>query len=128
MKKNLLNQFREVKIHATILLLIVSQNCFSQISLIDSVIQKNSYVINVENEKLTGPAAEFLAKTAKDCQFMALGEEHNVYDIPIFTTALFALLQQSNGFQYLATEQDPVRSQILSRPEYRGNRDTAFHY
>lgn len=110
----------------TFLLLFITANVFAQGNIIDSVIQNNRYILKIENGKLAGSGTGFLTQTAGNCQFIVLGEEHNTYEIPIFTTALFSLLQQTNGFQYLALEQDPVRSRIISQQGYRGNRDSAF--
>lgn len=114
-----------MKIHLSILTLLIAITVFSQPAQLDSVIQKNRYVVQISNGRLAGPGASFLQKATQDCQFVALGESHNKHDIPIFTTALFSLLQEGNGFQYLALEQDPLRSLSVSRPRYKGRKDSA---
>jgi hypothetical protein len=84
-------------------------------------LRANSHTIQLQAGELTGDSRSFLVKLVHGAQFVALGEEHNNFDIPSFTAALFRLLQQSEGFQYLALEQDPVMMQRLSQPALRGD-------
>lgn len=51
---------------------------------------------------------------------MALGEAHNNREIPAFTTALFRLLHEHEGFEFLILEQDPVMMERVSRPPAKG--------
>jgi len=108
--------------------LVFQIKCFSQVTIIDSLIKTNSYTIEYSEKQLSGTGADFLINATKKCQFVSLGEEHNALDIPIFTTKLFTLLQQNHGFNYLALEQDPLRCQILSAQQNQGKRDSAFTF
>jgi hypothetical protein len=81
----------------------------------------NSHEIHLDGGELTGDGRSYLVKVTHGAQFVALGEEHNNIDIPPFTVALFRLLQESEGFQYLALEQDPVMMQRVSESPVRGD-------
>lgn len=75
--------------------------------------------------ELVGPGRERLAAAFADARFVLLAEEHNNADIPALTVALFTMLQRERGFQYFATEQDPLALQRLSREPLRGRPDAA---
>lgn len=85
-------------------------------------LHENAYEIQLQSGDLAGAGQVFLLRAMHGAQFVALGEEHNNVDIPPFTAALFRRLQQSEGFQYLALEQDPLMMQRLSEPPIRGMR------
>jgi hypothetical protein len=89
---------------------------------LSEALHKNSHEIRLQGGELTGDGRSYLVKVTHGAQFVALGEEHNNIDIPPFTVALFRLLHQSEGFQYLALEQDPVMMQRVSEPPVRGDR------
>lgn len=76
--------------------------------------------IRLENGALDGPGAEFLRTATRDAQFVALGEDHDLHDIPPLTTALFRMLQAEHGFEYFATEQDPLSMEWISIEPQRG--------
>ena len=66
-------------------------------------LKKNRGVIGVENGKLTGPSAELLRTALAEAQFVALGEDHGIRQIPEFAAALCAELAP-HGFHYMALE------------------------
>jgi hypothetical protein len=81
----------------------------------------NSHSIRLETQQLTGPGAELLLDAAANAQFVALGEAHNNRDIPLLSQALFRQLNHRYGFNYLATEQDPLMMQRISSGPVRGD-------
>jgi hypothetical protein len=91
-----------------------------------ALLRDNTYALCVEDDALAGPGADWLAREAADAQFVLLGEEHNLAQIPPFTTALFALLQARHGFEYFATEQPGLTLERLSAEPARGDRDAAI--
>ena len=93
-------------------------------NLLDSVILSNSYTLKLDKESLTGNAVPFLLKEIENTQFVILGEEHNIAEIPLFTEKLFMLIHDKFGFNYFATEQDPVMIEKISMKPYRGNLDS----
>lgn len=88
-----------------------------------ALMRQNLYAIALENGRLTGPGADFLRREFADVQFVGLGETHNNADIPPLTTALFRELHDRHGFNYFATEQDPVTMRAFSAAPLRGNAD-----
>ena len=83
--------------------------------------QKHSYSIAMTEAGLSGPGADFLKQKAASAQFVLLGEEHNVKEVPDFTARLFAMLHQCCEFNHLALENDPVSAQAASMPPLKGN-------
>ena len=45
---------------------------------------------------------DFLMKASAEAQFFAFGEEHNVKEVPAFTSLLFGTLHERYGYNYLA--------------------------
>jgi len=88
---------------------------------VESLLQQSSYPIAIEDGALKGPGAAFLASAAAGTQFVALGEAHNNREIPQFATALFRLLHEREGFEFLILEQDPVMMKRVSRPPAKGD-------
>jgi hypothetical protein len=69
---------------------------------------------------LEGPGAVFLGSAMKDVQFVAFGEVHNRRMIHRFGGALFGLLHDQYGFNYLALEEDPYLGKLSSRASRSG--------
>jgi len=88
---------------------------------LDSLLRVNSYPMSMESGVLTGEGFEFIMDAARDAQFLAIAEEHNVGELNGLTTFLFQALHQSDGFNYLALEQGTVITSWLGDPEHRGN-------
>lgn len=85
------------------------------------LLERHSYAIELRDGRLEGPGADLVASAAADTQFVALGEEHYNYIIPDLTTAIFAGLQEQQGYQYFMTEQDPVTMELFSQEPNRGD-------
>src|SRR5271154_276877 len=66
-------------------------------------LKKNRGAISVQDGKLAGPSAEILRGALADAQFVALGEDHGIRQIPEFAAALCAELA-SHGFHHMALE------------------------
>jgi hypothetical protein len=69
-------------------------------------LKKNRGAISVQNGKLAGPSAEVLRTAMADAQFVALGEDHGIRQIPDFASALCAELAP-HGFHHMALEIGP---------------------
>lgn len=82
--------------------------------------------LSLVDGELQGPGAAFLRQATARAQFVALGEDHDIREIPPLATALFRLLQAEHGFEYFATEQDPLSLERLSEEPRRGRRDAAL--
>jgi hypothetical protein len=67
------------------------------------VLKKNRGAISVQDGKLAGPSAEVLRKALAEAQFVALGEDHGIRQIPEFAAALCAELAP-HGFHYMGLE------------------------
>ena len=67
------------------------------------VLKKNRGIISVQDGKLAGPGAEVLRTALAEAQFVALGEDHGIRQIPEFAAALCAELAP-HGFHHMALE------------------------
>jgi hypothetical protein len=77
-------------------------------------LQKNRAAIAVQNGKLGGPGAEILRPALADAQFVALGEDHGIQQIPEFAAALCAELAP-HGFHHLGLEIGPYVAPELEK-------------
>jgi hypothetical protein len=66
-------------------------------------LKKNRGAIAVQDGKLAGPGAEVLRTAMAEAQFVALGEDHGIRQIPEFAAALCAELAP-HGFHHMALE------------------------
>jgi hypothetical protein len=67
------------------------------------VLKKNRGGIGVQDGKLAGPGAEVLRRALGEAQFVALGEDHGIRQIPEFAAALCAELRP-HGFHHMGLE------------------------
>lgn len=67
------------------------------------VLKKNRGAISVQDGKLAGPSAEVLRRALAEAQFVALGEDHGIRQIPEFAAALCAELAP-HGFHHMGLE------------------------
>lgn len=88
-----------------------------------SLLKSNSYELTLANGKLSGAGMDFLMEASSDAQFFAVGEPHNAKQVPEITSMLFEALHDQKGFNYLALEQDPVITQMISAKSVVGKRD-----
>ncbi|WP_331126490.1 hypothetical protein [Longimicrobium sp.] len=94
---------------------------------LDSLIAGNVHPLRVEADgRLAGPGAEVIGRAARGAHFVAVGENHNTRAIPDFTVALFRMLHEREGFDYLALEEGPEIGRLLSRAVRGGGPDGAF--
>jgi len=68
---------------------------------------KHALAIEFTDGSLHGPGAELIAKEAAASQFVLVGEDHGLAEMPRFTAALFALIRPA-GYRHLAVEIGPL--------------------
>ena len=66
-------------------------------------LKKNRGAISVQDGKLAGPSADVLRGALADAQFVAMGEDHGIRQIPEFAAALCVELAV-HGFHHLGLE------------------------
>ncbi len=66
-------------------------------------LKKNRGAISVQDGKLAGPSAEILRAAMAEAQFVALGEDHGIRQIPEFAAALCTELA-THGFHHMGLE------------------------
>jgi len=71
-----------------------------------AALKSNRGAIGVQNGKLVGPSAETLRAALAEAQFVALGEDHGIRQIPEFAAALCAELAPQ-GFHHMGLEVGP---------------------
>src|SRR5690349_11847201 len=96
--------------------------------LLDSLVSANARPLSLDRGRLTGSGAEWLFAEASRAQFLAVGEEHNVTEIPALITALLTELAPRAGYRYVALEQDPTAMRAASISPMRGRVDSVFAY
>jgi hypothetical protein len=106
-----------------LLLLSLTTGIFAQNDTLESLFKAHSYPLTVSGGKLSGSGMDFLMRSSADAQFFALAEQHNVKEIPEITAMLFEALHERHGFNYLALEQDPIVSLMVSAKPVVGKRD-----
>ena len=121
-----------------IFLLTITFFTFGQQNSLERLIRANSHPFSIQNGNLSGEGAEMLASSMDNVQFVALGEPHNRRSVYQFGGALFRLLNNQHGFNYLALEEDPYLGRLSSLAARRGGREeliklalrypNAFHY
>lgn len=84
------------------------------------LLRANTFPIQIENGKMFGKGAEVIQSALTDVQFVALGEEHNKRAVHQFGDALFRLLHEKHGFNYLALEEDAYWGKMLSEAAKKG--------
>jgi hypothetical protein len=90
--------------------------------------KRHSYPLSLAPNKLDGPGVDFPREKAGHAQFILVGEEHNVKQVPEFTAARFAMLHQCCGFDYLGLESDPVSAHVASSPPLKGEMKQTSEY
>jgi hypothetical protein len=115
-----------------VLCLTVSVTVWSQDSLLLQTLQANHYPLQLENSGLQGPGADFLSEAAAANQFLMIGEDHGIAELPQFTAALYQHIVP-HGYQYFATETGPFTAALLQemgqRPSFLDDlRDTLTKY
>lgn len=94
-------------------------------SLVDRL-RANASPFGITDGRLSEGGAQFLESATDGVQFVALGEEHNTRALPALTTALFRLLHERHGFEYLALEEGPHLGRLLSRAVRSGGPDAVL--
>lgn len=89
-------------------------------------VAKNRYAIEVKNGRLSGEGAAVLESALADAQFVLLGEDHGIAQIPEFDAAVCSVLGP-RGFHDLAVEVGPSAAEELSKwlPLKDGNSQVA---
>jgi hypothetical protein len=77
-------------------------------------LKRNRGAISVQDGKLAGPSAEILRAALADAQFVALGEDHGIRQIPEFAAALCSELAP-HGFHFLGLEIGPYVAPELEK-------------
>lgn len=77
-------------------------------------LRKNRAAIGVHDGKLAGPGADILRAALADTQFVLLGEDHGIQQIPQFTASLCAELAPQ-GFHTMALETGPIVTPEIER-------------
>ncbi|MBI4747185.1 MAG: hypothetical protein HY774_01770 [Acidobacteria bacterium] len=84
-------------------------------------LRASRHLLKLENGKLTGPGADLLIREGREAQFVFLGEEHFIAEVPRFAQALWSELTPA-GFEHLVIEVGPYTTQtleaIVKKPDY----------
>jgi len=80
-----------------------------------------TYPFRWSEHDLTGPGADRLRAVVRSAQFVLVGEGHNDRDTPLFTRALYEVLNREDGFSHLVVEQDPLGVEMVLASAQRGS-------
>lgn len=75
-------------------------------------LRANVSPFNIANGRLTGPGADALARAARENQFILVGEDHGIRELPEFVSALFAAARPA-GYSHLGVEIGPITGRRL---------------
>ena len=73
---------------------------------------KNRYQLNLQHGKLSGPALPVLQSALSGAQFVLIGEDHGISQIPQFAGAVCEMVGPQ-GFHTLAVEAGPLAAREL---------------
>src|SRR5687767_14530017 len=79
----------------------------AQDTLLVRALQQSSASFAMVDGSLRGAGAERLAAAAREHQFILVGEEHGIAEVPAFVAALFETAKPA-GYRHLAIEIGPV--------------------
>lgn len=94
--------------------------------LLRRLVRENSYELRVENGHLAGPGFDKLLAETRNSQFVSLGEEHMVREIPEIAVMLFDELHRRYDFNHLASETGTIQAEMMSQKPLVGNSDAIF--
>lgn len=95
---------------AIYLLLIVCVNTVVAQPDFERLMQENTLPIS---EDFKGPGWKFLVKNGAEADYLLVGEDHGLAQVPIISEALFKSLNR-RGYEYLAIETGPFTAELLS--------------
>lgn len=104
----------------------------SQDSLLLQALTAQRYELQLADGKLSGAGADLLYKEATAGQFVLVGEDHGLAELPRFTAALYQHLAPLD-YRYFATETGPFTAALLQdmaqRPDFLNDlRDTLIKH
>jgi len=76
------------------------------------VLRANSSQFTIANGRLTGTGANALTRATREHQFILVGEDHGIRELPEFVSALFAAARPA-GYSHLAVEIGPITGRRL---------------
>jgi hypothetical protein len=79
-----------------------------------AALEEHRLELRIEDGRLAGPGADWLREQARQSQFLFLGEEHGVAEVPAFAGMLFRELHPL-GYRYVALEISPLQAERLDR-------------
>lgn len=100
-----MHTYRAASLALTVFLL-SSTPASAQNAEFSEALKKNRGAISVQDGKLAGPGADTLRAALAEAQFVALGEDHGIGQIPEFAAALCAELTP-HGFHHMGLEIGP---------------------
>jgi hypothetical protein len=89
-------------------------NLTAQDSLLLQHLKKNTYPLQFEKGKFSGPGYELLTDAGQTHSFFLIGEEHGLAENPKATAALFKSFKDY-GYRYFATETGPYTARFLQQ-------------
>ncbi len=81
---------------------------------LDSLLRANAHPLSITGG-LSGAGAELLFRTARGAQFVAIGERHDIREIPELARLLLDSLIRREGFQHLVTENGSLTLDVAMR-------------
>jgi len=104
----------------------------AQDSLLRQALLDHQYHLQLDRGILSGDGADWLSDQAAAGQFVLIGEDHGIAELPKFTAALYQQIQ-SDGYRYFATETGPFSAALLQKLGQRESfireyRDTLSKY
>ena len=77
-----------------------------------ALLEANRHPVSIVNGRLAGAGGDLLVREGSASQFVLVGEEHGIAEIPVFTAAWFRSLVPA-GYRHLAVEVGPDAGVLL---------------
>jgi hypothetical protein len=85
----------------------------AQDSPLTGALREHSFPFTIENGQLAGAGAAFFRQVAREHQFIMIGEDHGIREVPEFVGAAFDLARRDANYRHLGVEIGPETTRQL---------------
>lgn len=106
------SMIRKVVRAGAVLAALASGSLHAQDTTFIKALRANASPFSIANGRLSGAGADALARIARENQFILVGEDHGIRELPEFVSALFAAARPA-GYSHLGVEIGPITGRRL---------------
>ncbi|MBV8519162.1 MAG: hypothetical protein JO197_17335 [Acidobacteria bacterium] len=98
---------------AVLVVLLATLSLHAQDSPLAAALRANGVPFTIENGQLGGAGAAFFRQLAREHQFIIIGEDHGIHEVPEFVGAAFDLARRDANYRHLGIELGPETARQL---------------